>query len=882
MTEHAAPAKTEHAAPAEGEHAAKTEHAAPANNRLLMVQPYTQFVEKAVALGFEVWSIWDPTLQPASYLAGVEKASREMLWVDFSDEAALRRLVRRTALAHDVGCLLHLGEEATMVAVAEEAQALGLALNPPEALRRLNDKAALRELLAGHGLSPVRTAVAGTPDEVASLLAGFGLPAVVKPTRLQGSAAVRLVRGPADLDAWRRELAGHGYRGPVLVEEYLRGPEFSVETLTRGGRHLVVGITAKRKTPAPAFVETGHVFPAPLADTDADAIGALVTAVLDAAGYRFGPAHTEVILTGAGPRVVESQARFGGDRIPALIRLATGFDIEGAVFDLLVGGTAEPAPAERTAAISFFAFPPGRITRLEGMAELDALPHVHGVRFPFAEGDVLPPTRHSGSRHGHVIVTGGTAEEAERLAAETKALPRVETGSAVLNAVTAAPAAPMRPDRTLLLIGHLTEPVRIAKELGLNVILVQHKEKFQPEQAELADVTLIADYTDWSVLEPLARAAHTIWNFSAALSLTEPGLEPAGRVNDLFGLGGTGFEPARLLRDKLAMRRHLAAAGAPTVAAEPLTGRDSLADFGAAHGYPFVVKPVDLTAGYALFRVAGPQDVDGVWERIGEARRTGMDRGSTMYAVTEFLMEQYIDGPEYSVEAFSFHGRHTVVAVTEKLTGGGHFVELGHAQPARLDPADEQRLVEAAGEFLDAIGITDGPSHTELRLSSRGPLIIEGHNRLGGDRIPELVQAAYGVDLTRYAIAWPFGLVEPMAKRPEPVAAGCVRGIVGRPGRVAAITGADELRAHPSVLALDLAARPGSVIRPIQDNWDRLGLLAVTAAGTDEAVVLCEKLLATVLTVSIEDATEEATATETEAATEAATETATEAEDEDR
>ncbi|MEV0963734.1 ATP-grasp domain-containing protein [Streptomyces sp. NPDC049910] len=847
MTEHAAPAKTEHAVPA------KTEHAIPANNRLLMVQPYTQFVEKAVALGFEVWSIWDPTLQPASYLAGVEKISREMLWVDFSDEAALRRLVRETALAHDVGCLLHLGEEATMVAVAEEAQALGLALNPPEALRRLNDKAALRELLARHGLSPVRTAVAGTPDEVESVLAGFGLPAVVKPTRLQGSAAVRLVTGPADLDAWRRELAGHGYRGPVLVEEYLRGPEFSVETLTREGRHLVVGVTAKRKTPAPAFVETGHVFPAPLPDADADAIGELVTAVLDAAGYRFGPAHTEVILTDGGPRVVESQARLGGDRIPALIRLATGFDIEGAVFDLLVGGTAEPAPAERTAAISFFAFPPGRITRLEGVADLEALPHVHGVRFPFAEGDVLPPTRHSGSRHGHVIVTGGTAEEAERLAAETKALLRVETGSAVLNAVRAAPAAPMRPERTLLLIGHLTEPVRIAKELGLNVILVQHKEKFQPEQAELADVTLIADYTDWSVLEPLARAAHTIWDFSAALSLTEPGLEPAGRVNDLFGLGGTGFEPARLLRDKLAMRRHLAAAGAPTVAAEPLTDRDSLAAFGAAHGYPFVVKPVDLTAGFALFQVTGPQDVDGVWERIGEARRTGMDRGSTMYAVTEFLMEQYIDGPEFSIEAFSFHGRHTVVAVTEKLTGGGHFVELGHAQPARLDPADEQRVVEAVGEFLDAIGITDGPSHTELRLSSRGPLVIEGHNRLGGDRIPELVQAAYGVDLTRYALAWPFGLVEPMTERPKPIAAGCVRGIVGRPGRVAAITGADELRAHPSVLALDLAARPGAVIRPIQDNWDRLGLLAVTAAGTDEAVGLCEELLATVLTVSIED-----------------------------
>ncbi|MFD8599631.1 ATP-grasp domain-containing protein [Kitasatospora sp. NPDC059646] len=829
------------------------ERAAPANNRLLMVQPYTQFVEKAVSLGFEVWSIWDPTLQPASYLAGVEKASTAMLWTDFSDQDGLRRLVRETALAHDVGCILHLGEEATMVAVAEEAQALGLAVNPPRALRLLNDKAALRELLAEHGLSPVRTALAAGPDEVPAVLEAFGLPAVVKPTRLQGSAAVRLVAGPDDLAQWQQEVAAFSYRGPVLVEEFLDGPEFSVETLSCEGSHLVVGITAKRKTPAPSFVETGHVFPAPLPSADAAAIGGLVTALLDAAGYRFGPAHTEVILTADGPRVVESQARLGGDRIPALIRLATGFDIEGAIFDLLVGGRAEPAAPTRAAAVSYFALEPGTVTRVDGLERLAALEHVHELRFPFAVGDVLPRTRHSSTRHGHLIVAAGTAEEAERLAAESKELLHVETGSDVLNAVHAAPAAPMRPERTLLLIGHQTEPVRIAKELGLNVVLIQHKEKFQPEQAELADVTLIADFTDWSVLEPLARAAHAIWKFSAALSLTEPGLEPAGRINDLFGLGGTGHEPARLLRDKLAMRRHLAAVGAPTVAAEPLTDRDSLAAFGAAHGYPFVVKPVDLTAGFALFMVAGPEDVDGVWERIGAARRTGMDRGSTMYAVTEFLMEQYIDGPEFSIEGFSFDGHHTVVAITEKLTGGDHFVELGHAQPARLDAVDEERITAAVAEFLDAVGIKDGPSHTELRLSSRGPLIIEGHNRLGGDHIPDLVQASYGIDLTRYALAWPFGLVEPLTERPKAIGAGCVRGIVGRPGRVAEITGADELRAHPAVLALDLAARPGSVIRPIQDNWDRLGLLAVSAADTDAAVALCEELLRDGLTVRIED-----------------------------
>ncbi|MBJ6620472.1 ATP-grasp domain-containing protein [Streptomyces sp. DHE17-7] len=823
------------------------------NRRILMVQPYRQLVEKAVAAGFEVWSLWDPALQSEDYLRDVARHSAELLLTDFDDEAALRALIRETALAHDVAHVLHLGRESTMLPAAEEAHALGLALNPPDAVRSLNDKAAMRRLLAEHGLSPVRTAVAGHPDEVPGILDGFGYPAVAKPTRLQGSAGVRRLSGPRELEQWRRELAAFGYDGPVIVEEFLSGPEFSVETLSADGVHHVVGITEKQVTEGPLFVETGQLFPAPLPAETARAAAELVTSLLDAAGHRFGPAHTEIILTADGPRVVESQARLGGDRIPHLIRLATGYDIEAAVFEALAGQPCAPRPAGRTGAISFFQLEPGTVERVEGLDAIEELDHVHDLHFPFGPGDELPVTVHSGSRHGFVVVTGADADQARRRAREAQALLRVTRRSELVNAVHKEPDRPMVPERTLLVLGHLTEPLRIARDLGLNVILIQHKDKFDPEQVRLADVTFIADFTDWTVVEPLARAAHQLWNFSAAISLTEPGLEIAGRVNDLFGLGGTGYETARLLRDKLAMRRHLAAV-APrfAIGAEPLTGRDSLAAFGRAHGYPFVVKPVDLTAGFGIFKVSGPEDVDAVWERVGAVRDAGVDRGTTLYEVHDYLIEEYIPGPEFSVETFSFAGRHVVVAITEKLVDETHFAELGHALPARLDPDDERAVEEAVAAFLDAMGVQDGPGHTEIRLSPRGPLVIEGHNRNGGGHIQTLVKAAYGIDLTRYAIAWPFGLVDPLDGRPEARAAGCARGVTGRPGTVAEVTGVAELRAHPDVLVVDIAARKGSVVRAARDNWDRLGMVAVTAEDTAKAVLLCEELVATRLTVRME------------------------------
>ena len=179
-----------------------------------------------------------------------------------------------------------------------------------------------------------------------------------------------------------------------------------------------------------------------------------LTAFLDAAGYTFGPAHTEVVHTADGPRIVESQARLGGDRIPTLIRIATGFDIEAAVFETLAGRPVAPAPAHAAGCVSFFRLPPGRIAAAGGVEQIAGLPFVHEVKFRFGPGDVLPVTRHSGSRHGYVVAEGPTPEAARQRAAEARALLWVEPEGPPVNAVhRAAPATPdparrgPRPDR---------------------------------------------------------------------------------------------------------------------------------------------------------------------------------------------------------------------------------------------------------------------------------------------------------------------------------------------------------------------------------------------------------------------------------------------------
>ncbi|KUN77866.1 carboxylase [Streptomyces bungoensis] len=407
--------------------------------------------------------------------------------------------------------------------------------------------------------------------------------------------------------------------------------------------------------------------------------------------------------------------------------------------------------------------------------------------------------------------------------------------------------------KTVLLIGGVDAHVDRFTALGVEVVLIQHPDKVTEHQTRAADVLLVVDYTDWDTVRPFAEAARAVYGVDAVVSLTEPGLNPASRLGDLFGLtDGRRHQVSRRMRDKWLMRRHLAEQGLPVPHAAQVTDRASLDAFGTLAGYPFIVKPVSTTAGFGLIRAESPQDLDRVWARVRELDGGRTDRGSTMFTVDGFLMESYIDGPEFSVEALSFAGRHVVVAVTEKLTAEDHFAELGHAVPARLCAAERQRLTGAVEEFLTAMEVTDGPSHTEIRLSSRGPVVIESHNRLGGDHIVELVEAAYGIDMIAYGAAWPLGLTEPLAEPPAPKAAAVMRAVVREPGTVSAVSGVEEVRARPGVLMAQVSVRPGDTVRPLRDNWDRLGSVVVTAADTDTAVELCERLVGEDIRIDVE------------------------------
>ncbi len=290
----------------------------------------------------------------------------------------------------------------------------GLPGVPVAAVLRTRDKLLMRRALGAAGMAQPRF---GRLTEAAG--PGLPFPLVVKPVDGSGSIGVELVDGPAGLE--RRAAAGE----PAMWEEYLDGPEYSVEAVSFDGAHHFVGVTAKVTTGPPHFIEVGHLAPAPLPGGVERRIQQEVCRCLDALGVRAGASHTELRLVGARPIVLETHTRAGGDRIPLLHLLVSGQDQYGLALSSLLGVEA-PRAARRFefAAVRFFRWPAGTLADL---ADVDLARRVEGVvelELTVRPGEPLRPWTSGLDRPGHAVVGGASPAEVARRLDEVERLLR--------------------------------------------------------------------------------------------------------------------------------------------------------------------------------------------------------------------------------------------------------------------------------------------------------------------------------------------------------------------------------------------------------------------------------------------------------------------------
>jgi biotin carboxylase len=383
--------------------------------RLLVVgsggQPFREYALAAMSRRVEIVLAIDSEISWQQPYVG------EYHRVDPHDPVALEELVRRVA---PDGLLTY--DELLVEPVAQVAAVAGVPYTDVEAVRRCKDKSALRALLAEAGVSPVRFAVAFTEQEAVRAAEEIGYPVVLKPRALGGSIGVVQAADEKQLLASFAVAADANSDGTVsahagvLIEEYLDGPEYSVDCVTWEGTTVPLIVAEKELGFPPYFEEIGHIVPA-APHPDLAAAVEMVVRAHAVVGLDRLASHSEFKLTSRGPRIVEINVRLGGDLIPYLGQLSSGIDVPGAAADVAVGQQPDLSQ-DRSLVASIGMIYPEYDIRLESVAlRGDAADHVGLERFTTflpAGTDVRLPPQGFLSRVGFAIVTDETREGCRR------------------------------------------------------------------------------------------------------------------------------------------------------------------------------------------------------------------------------------------------------------------------------------------------------------------------------------------------------------------------------------------------------------------------------------------------------------------------------------
>lgn len=236
------------------------------------------------------------------------------------------------------------------------AEGLGLPCNKTEYNLIQTNKYAMRQALSDAGVPCPRFLHTGE-DIDESLLKDFSFPIIVKPTDRSGSRSIMKLESLDGLKEAVRAACEVSFEKKAIVEEYLEGKEYSMETISFRGEHHYLAATEKFTTGAPHFIETGHREPSGLSDEILEKAKKTVLKALDALHIENSAGHSEFKVTPDGAiRIIEIGARMGGDCIGSdLVYLSTGNDFVRMVIDVACGK--EPVLADckenKTAEIHF-------------------------------------------------------------------------------------------------------------------------------------------------------------------------------------------------------------------------------------------------------------------------------------------------------------------------------------------------------------------------------------------------------------------------------------------------------------------------------------------------------------------------------------------------
>ena len=373
-----------------------------------------------------------------------------------------------------------------------------------------------------------------------------------------------------------------------------------------------------------------------------------------------------------------------------------------------------------------------------------------------------------------------------------------------------------------------------AKSMGYYVLAVDGNPK--APGFNVADKAICADIVNEETMLKIARDEHVD---GVIHPCSEVSMAVMGRINDELGLSGISREQAICATNKHLMRKAFEKGNAPSpksILAQD--AEDAWSRLQSEFDTDAILKPSRNSGSRGIAKVSRNMDKGDFIRAYDEALSESRDHS--------VLIEQFIEGPEFSIEMIVWQGEIHVLTVTDKkTTGAPHFVELGHNQPSCFSATDVETLKAAAVAGVRALGVNNCACHAEAKLMNGKASLMEVGARLGGDFIStELTHLSTGIDMVAAAIDVALGVEPDLSAKEEPKGV-CIRYFCPKPGKLVSISNTEVLN-NPHVYLWEIYPKEGDVIPAVTSSLCRSGHVIVTEKTPQKAIELAERLIESV------------------------------------
>lgn len=382
--------------------------------------------------------------------------------------------------------------------------------------------------------------------------------------------------------------------------------------------------------------------------------------------------------------------------------------------------------------------------------------------------------------------------------------------------------------KRVLILNGSSRVIQRAKSLDLEVVVLQRENSsLKKKELSQADYYLEVDYHNTDLLFTTVSSFLNKYPVDSIISFSEDALLPTALLQEKFNMPTNSLQTVLLLKNKHMMREYLNKRNFSRVEFQIGTSKKDVINFIEMNNCSIILKPLYGTGSEGILKINGVTEL------------TKFDPWIRKFKIKKFLIEEFLDGVEVSIEAVSFKGKHLIIGITDKLVGE-NFVEFGHSVPTMLPNDTVSKVKRFTEDFLNLINLQFGPSHTEIKLTKNGPKIIESHNRPGGDGIVHLHKLVYGVDVVYWTLASIKDDRERIEYEKQTSGGAAVRFLdLPASSKVKVVSSMEHLD-QDSIYRYEINVKTGDKVKLVEKSRDRLGYVIAKGKSPQDAIKICE------------------------------------------